>query len=99
MRSKKINKIVPAAGLSIALLALVAWITPGNYYQMAMDNELIRSIKTKLTAMNQKMPEDRLYVHFDKPFYEPGDNIWFSAYVRDGLSMKASQKSDIVHIE
>jgi hypothetical protein len=99
MRSKKLNKIVPAAGVSIALLALVAWITPGNYYQMAMDNELIRSIKSKMTTFNQKMPEDHIYVHFDKPFYEPGDNIWFSAYIRDGLSMKASQKSDIVHVE
>ncbi|MFL5764056.1 MAG: MG2 domain-containing protein [Bacteroidia bacterium] len=99
MRSKKINKIVPVAGISLALLAMVAWITPGTYYQMAMDNELIRSIKNKMIAYNQKMPEDRIYVHFDKPFYEPGENIWFAAYVRDGLSLKASQKSDIVHVE
>ncbi|MCX6295612.1 MAG: MG2 domain-containing protein [Bacteroidetes bacterium] len=99
MRNFKINRIVPIAGISLAMLAMVAWITPSNYYQLAMDNEFIRSIKSKLSAYQQKLPEDRLYVQFDKPFYEPGDNIWFTTYVRDGQSMKASQKSDIVHVE
>jgi len=90
---------VPIAGISLAMLAMVAWITPSNYYQLAMDNEFIRSIKTKLSAYQQKLPEDRLYVQFDKPFYEPGDNIWFATFVRDGQTMKASNKSDIVHVE
>jgi len=31
--------------------------------------------------------------------YEPGDDIWVSAYVRDGISLKASKNSDIVHFE
>lgn len=99
MRSKKINRIVPIAGISLAMLAMVAWITPSSYYQLAMDNEFIRSIKSKLSAYQQKLPEDRVYVQFDKPFYEPGDNIWFTTYVRDGQTMKASNKSDIVHVE
>jgi hypothetical protein len=99
MRIKKMNRIVPIASISIALVALVAWITPTNYYQLAMDNDLIRSIKNKLTAYHEQQPEDRIYVQFDKPFYEPGDNIWFSTFVREGQTMKASQKSDIVHVE
>ncbi len=99
MRNKKLNRIVPVACISITMLALVAWITPGNYYQSVMDNELIRSIKNKLTAYHEQTPEDRLYVQFDKPFYEPGDNVWFTTYVREGETMKASQKSDIVHVE
>jgi len=81
------------------MLALVAWITPGNYYQLAKDNDLIRSIKNKLTSYHEQNPEDRMYVQFDKPFYEPGDNVWLTAYVREGETMKASQKSDIVHVE
>src|SRR3989344_9571011 len=99
MRNIKLNRIVPIAGVSLAMLAMGAWITPSNYYQLAMDNEFIRSIKSKLSAYQQKLPEDRVYVQFDKPFYEPGDNIWFTTYVRDGQTMKASNKSDIVHVE
>ena len=99
MKNLNFKKMLPLALLSIALLALVAWINPGNYYELAQDNDFIRALKKKLTGFNEQMPEDRLYVQFDKPFYEPGDNIWFGAYVRDGATMKASSKSDIVHVE
>lgn len=91
--------MLPVALLSIALLALVAWINPGNYYELAQENDFIRTLKKKLSVYNEQMPEDRIYVQFDKPFYEPGDNIWFGAYVRDGSTLKASGKSDIVHVE
>ncbi|MCW3072537.1 MAG: large extracellular alpha-helical protein [Bacteroidetes bacterium] len=88
-----------AVTLSAAALALVAWISPNNYYQMMSDNELIRSLKKKLNAYNEQMPGDRIYLQFDKPMYEPGDNIWFSAFIRDAATMKPSGKSDIVHVE
>ncbi|MBK7667293.1 MAG: hypothetical protein IPJ32_08070 [Sphingobacteriaceae bacterium] len=64
-----------------------------------MENDFIKSVKKKLTDYNTHAPEDRVYLQLDKPFYAPGDDIWFSAYVRDGLSLKPSNKSDIVHIE
>ena len=44
-------------------------------------------------------PEERLYVQLDKPFYEPGDDIWLSGYLRDGVTLSPSQVSDIVHVE
>ncbi|MES2285760.1 MAG: MG2 domain-containing protein [Bacteroidota bacterium] len=99
MRNTKSKRIVPLACVSIAMLALVAWIAPANYYQLMTENDLIRSIKNKLSTYSKQTPEDRIYVQFDKPFYEPGDNIWLTAYVREGETMKASQKSDIVHVE
>lgn len=98
-QKKRPLKLLSAATLSLGALALMAWISPNNYYQMMMDNDMIRSLKKKMSAFNEKMPEDRLYLQFDKPMYEPGDNIWFSAFIRDGVSMKPSGKSDIVHVE
>lgn len=98
-RKKSSIKKLGVVALGAAALTLVAFMTPSNYYQMAMDNEFIRSLKKKLTAFNEQMPQDRLYLQFDKPMYEPGDNIWFSAYVRDGATLKQSSKSDIVHVE
>ncbi|MCW3103761.1 MAG: large extracellular alpha-helical protein [Bacteroidetes bacterium] len=92
-------KMLGAVTLSAAALALIAWVSPVNYYQMMSDNELTRSLKKKLDAYNEQMPGDRIYLQFDKPMYEPGDNIWFSAFIRDAATMKASGKSDIVHVE
>ena len=87
MKNLKMKKVVPVAMLSVALVALVAFISPVNYYELAQDNDFIRALKKKVATYNEQLPEDRIYVQFDKPMYEPGDNIWFGAYVRDGLSM------------
>lgn len=99
MRTFNSKKLSQVAILSITLLVLVAWIAPSNVYQLAMENDFIRSLKKKLSTYNEQKPEDRLYLQFDKPLYEPGDNIWFSAFIRDAGTMKPSGKSDIVHVE
>ena len=72
MNKKKTFTVIKAATLTIATISLLAWITPSNYYQAAMDNDFIKSIRKKLTEYNEVMPEDRVYLQFDKPFYEPG---------------------------
>ncbi len=64
-----------------------------------MENELIRQVKQKMEAYAKHIPGERLYIQTDKPFYQPGDDIWLSAMVRDEISLKASSKSDIVHVE
>jgi hypothetical protein len=99
MKTTQTKKTSSIFAIAIAATSLLAWITPSDYYTSVMENDFVRSIKEKLTEYNQKMPEERVYLQLDKPFYEPGDDIWVSAYVRDGVSMKPSQKSDIIHIE
>jgi len=94
-----IKKLLRAATIGATALTLTAWITPQSYYKAMLDNEFISNLKKKLGVYNETLPEDRVYLHFDKPFYEPGDDIWFSAYVRDGQNLKPSAKSDIVHVE
>ncbi len=93
------SKTARIAAIGLVTLSLAAWVTPASVYKLAMDNEVISMIKRKLTKYNDALPEDRVYLHFDKPFYEPGESIWFSAYVRDGQTLKPSHKSDIVHVE
>jgi uncharacterized repeat protein (TIGR01451 family) len=99
MKTTKTQKALPLFAITLAAASMLAWLTPTDYYQALMENDFIRSVKEKLSGYNQKIPEDRLYLQLDKPFYEPGDDVWFSAYIRDGISLKASNKSDIVHIE
>ena len=94
--NKKFSYLSAIGALGITTLA---YVTPASYYQAAMENDFIRDLKDKLTVFNKLAPEDRLYLQMDKPFYEPGDDIWISAYIRDGITLKSSTKSDIVHIE
>ena len=62
-------------------------------------NAFLKSLKTHTVSYNDYKPEDRVYLQFDKPFYKPGDDIWFSAYLRDGRMMGKSTKSDVLHVE
>ena len=90
-----------AKKLSIGLisLSLVAWVTPQSVYKLVLENDVIKNIQKKLSTYNETLTEERVYLHFDKPFYAPGEAIWFSAYLRDGQTLKPSQKSDIIHID
>lgn len=99
MQTTKTKKLSHVFAIAALTASVIAWITPASYYQAALENDFIRSLKKKLTEYNTHAPEDRVYLQLDKPFYSPGDDIWFAAYVRDGLSLKPSTKSDIIHIE
>ncbi|MCP4700894.1 MAG: hypothetical protein GY862_29175 [Gammaproteobacteria bacterium] len=62
-----------------------------------LENE--KTLADQAKAFYDSHPEDRLYLHFDKPFYGPGEIIWFTAFLRDSWNFERSQKSDIIHVE
>lgn len=99
MQFSTLKTTVKIASATLVAGAFLAWVTPSRYYQPALDNEFIKSLKKKLSTWNKDFPEDRVYVQLDKPMYEPGETIWFSAHVLNALNMKPSEKSDILHVE
>lgn len=42
---------------------------------------------------------EKIYVHTDKPYYVEGEDIWFSAYLVNGITHKKSNKSNVVYVE
>lgn len=59
----------------------------------------MNTILQNLRKYNTHLPEDRLYIHFDKTLYKPGETIWFTVYIRDGQTLKPSIKSEIVTVQ
>lgn len=45
------------------------------------DSIPLRTIIAKTTQFTQNYPSEKVYLHFDKPYYAIGDTIWFKAYV------------------
>lgn len=99
MKTNTPNKFAAFLALAIVLVTTAAWYYPTSGHQLAMENEFIKSAKQHLKDYNAAVPEDRVYVSMDKPFYGSGETIWLSAFVRNGTTLKASQKSEIVHID
>ena len=59
-------------------------------------SDTIRQLLSNYTAKD--WPE-KVYVHTDKPFYTPDEDLWFSVYLVNGITHKRSSKSAVVYIE
>ena len=59
----------------------------------------IQSIINSVDTLRSRMPAEKLYIHFDKPYYSTGDTIWLKAYLFDAAFLTASEKSGIVYLE
>ncbi|WP_158796609.1 TonB-dependent receptor plug domain-containing protein [Pedobacter sp. L105] len=53
----------------------------------------------KLAAYNESHPQEKIYLHLDKPYYAIGDNIWFKAYVTDTRTKQPSNISHALYVE
>ena len=93
------KRLLGSATAAITILGMISWMGPSGYYEHSVENDFLASLKKKQAAYNEQLPEDRVYLQLDKPFYKPGETVWFNAFVRNGADMKPSQKSDILHVD
>ncbi|MEI7803598.1 MAG: MG2 domain-containing protein, partial [Bacteroidota bacterium] len=92
----KINYTLPLL-ISVALFAF-SLLQATGVINVVTDPKL-DTLEQKISAREKDYPEDRIYLTSNEPIYSPGEQIWFSAFVRNGSTLKPSLKSDIVHIE
>ncbi len=52
-----------------------------------------QNIDSLLSVFKQADPQQKVYVHFDKNYYNPGETIWFKAYIFDGLEHAENTKN------
>lgn len=55
-------------------------------------------ILNTLRSYSEDHPE-KIYIQTDKPYYTIGDDIWFSAYLVNGINHQRSDKSRVLHVE
>lgn len=46
----------------------------------------VQKIITLIDSFNARLPSEKLYLHFDKPYYAVGDTMWFKAYLFQGAT-------------
>ncbi len=59
----------------------------------------INSITNKLNAFASTLKAEKVYLHFDKPYYGAGDTIYFKAYVTSGGQHRLSALSGILYVD
>jgi hypothetical protein len=94
-----IKRNLKSVAVAITTMLLLGSLMPSTFTEEFMKNDFLIGLTAKLKKINSDRPEDRVYLQFDKPMYKPGETIWFSAFVRNGADLKASIKSEILHVE
>jgi len=62
------------------------------------DVAVLNQIMTKTARVYNDNPIEKVYVHFDKPYYAVGDTIWFKAYLTVNNHLP-SPLSKIIYVE
>ncbi len=91
--------IILLISLVVIILSAFSQVSGKGSIHPLSDNKFILELKSYFSKFEEKKHEDRVYLMLDKPFYHPGETIWFQGYVRNGSDMKPSDKSEILHVE
>ncbi|HEY0655798.1 MAG TPA: TonB-dependent receptor plug domain-containing protein [Chryseosolibacter sp.] len=82
--------------LATALVIVIA----SSGFVLYTNNETLTRIAEKFMAYQAKRPIEKVYLHLDKPYYASGEDIWFKAYLVDGLKLSLdSSISRVMYVE
>lgn len=74
-------------------------ILPGLLLSQSAGQILIDSISNNFLEQVKLYPQEKIYAQTDKSYYITGEDIWFRAYLVDGISMTPDSKSRYVYAE
>src|SRR5690606_628765 len=80
---------------ALALLACLWLALPAAYTQQGTIEDLLE----RLQGYAKAYPEEKVYLHLDKPYYTVGDDIWFKGYVTIGAYNNLSGLSKILYVD
>lgn len=90
--------------LFLLFFIVVVMATADSFWSLFSTSHNNSSIKERSVYRNferavDSISEERVYLHIDRPLYSPGDTIWFSAYLRDGKTLRNRAISDILYVD
>lgn len=73
-----------------------------NVYTQNQNNQQVDFSKTLATRFSKlwfHVPQEKVYLHTDKPYYSAGEEIWFKAYLVNASTHISNTKSNFVYVE
>jgi hypothetical protein len=96
MLNSKLKSVSVVATIAILCIALYGMLTA---FTIIKKQPMLEQITKNFASFFKENKNERLYIKTDKTYYKPGETIWFSVFVREDESLKASDISEIVHVE
>jgi len=63
------------------------------------DRSLSKHISEQLTTYTNTFRQEKIYIHFDKPYYSAGESIWFKTYLVDATTHYPQPLSGLAYVE
>ncbi|RZK78487.1 MAG: hypothetical protein EOO85_06180 [Pedobacter sp.] len=63
------------------------------------DDDPLDKLVNALHNWTDSLPQEKVYLHMDKPYYALGDTIWFKAYLITGSRHQLSAISGAIYVE
>lgn len=76
--------------LNVLALFSLALIAPNSKHDQIVE---------KLNAYVTDFPQEKLYLHLDKPYYSTNEDLWFKAYLVDAFNPTLLPVSEVVEVE
>lgn len=83
--------------LSLLALIIVSAVVFSGF--LLNDDGRLTSFLEKFEQYTERNPQEKVHLHFDKPYYSLGDEIWFSAYVVNAEQNKLSVLSKVLYVD
>jgi hypothetical protein len=64
-----------------------------------IDDNNLNDFLEKFEKFTAERPQEKLHLHFDKPYYSIGDDIWFKAYLVNAEENKLSLLSKVLYVD
>jgi hypothetical protein len=87
----KTNRLYIKIALFSSLIFLLAFIPKAE--------EPIDKLVAALQKWTDTYPQEKVYLHMDKPYYALGDTIWFKGYITIGSRHQLSKLSGSLHVD
>ncbi|MDO9552279.1 TonB-dependent receptor plug domain-containing protein [Rhodonellum sp.] len=89
---KKIQYVLP-------IFILTFFISSTAFNSRSDINELTNKIISLLGNYVDDVPEEKVFLHLDKPLYAAGEDVWFSVYLTAGSPDIPSPLSKVVYVD
>ncbi|GAA4334905.1 TonB-dependent receptor plug domain-containing protein [Mucilaginibacter gynuensis] len=89
---------MPASRIFTVAICLLLFFTGITAFVKKADEPLDK-ISASLSNWTTTLPQEKVYLHTDKPYYALGDTIWFKAYVTVGSRHQLSALSGALYAE
>lgn len=80
----------------------VIWLTVivlSSFSFASEDDDLLKQLVDKLEKYNQTYPQEKAYLHTDKPYYVAGETIWFKTYLVEGITNRPNTASIPLYVD